>query len=36
MEEEALANIADANREYLTALEDRFHDAKVHAVEVQV
>lgn len=35
-EEEALANIEDAIREYLAALEDRFHDAEVREVEVQV
>lgn len=35
-EEEALANIADAIRAYLAALEDRFHDAQVREVEVQV
>jgi predicted RNase H-like HicB family nuclease len=35
-EEEALANIEDAIREYLAALEDRFQDAEVREVEVQV
>ncbi len=35
-EEEAVANIEDAIREYLAALEDRFHDAEVREVEVQV
>jgi predicted RNase H-like HicB family nuclease len=35
-EEEALANIQDAIREYLAALEDRFRDAEVREVEVQV
>jgi predicted RNase H-like HicB family nuclease len=35
-EEEALANIQDAIREYLAALEDRFKDAEVREVEVQV
>jgi predicted RNase H-like HicB family nuclease len=35
-EEEALANIQDAIREYLAALEDRFQDAEVREVEVQV
>jgi predicted RNase H-like HicB family nuclease len=35
-EEEALANIQDAIREYLAALEDRFHGAEVREVEVQV
>ena len=34
-EEEALANIKDAIREYLAALEDRFRDAEVREVEVQ-
>jgi len=33
-EEEALANIQDAIREYLAALEDRFRDADVREVEV--
>jgi predicted RNase H-like HicB family nuclease len=35
-EEEALANIQDAIREYLAALEDRFRGAEVGEVEVQV
>ena len=35
-EEEALANIQDAIRDYLAALEDRFRDAEVREVEVQV
>lgn len=35
-EEEALANIQDAIREYLLALEDRVRDAEVREVEVQV
>lgn len=35
-EEEALANIQDAIREYLAALEDRFQDAEIREVEVQV
>ena len=35
-EEEALDNIRDAIREYLAALEDRFRDAEVREVEVQV
>ena len=35
-EEEALANIEDAIREYLAALEDRYRDAEVREVEVQV
>lgn len=35
-EEEAAANIQDAIREYLAALEDRFRDAEVREVEVQV
>ena len=33
-EEEALANIQDAIREYLAAFEDRFRDAEVREVEV--
>ena len=35
-EAEALANIQDAIREYLAALEDRFRNAEVREVEVQV
>jgi predicted RNase H-like HicB family nuclease len=35
-EEEALANIEDAIREYLAALEDRFQDAETREIEVQV
>lgn len=35
-EEEALVNIEDAIREYLAALKDRFQDAEVREVEVQV
>lgn len=35
-EEEAVANIQDAIRDYLAALEDRFQDAEVREVEVQV
>ena len=35
-EEEALANIENAIREYLAALEDRYRDAEVREVEVQV
>ena len=35
-QEEALANIQDAIREYLAALEDRFQGAEVSEVEVQV
>ena len=35
-EEEALANIRDAIREYLAALEDRLKDAECRDVEVQV
>jgi predicted RNase H-like HicB family nuclease len=35
-EQEALANIKDAIRDYLDALEDRFQDAEVGEVEVQV
>ena len=33
-DEEALANIQDAIRDYLAALEDRFADAEVREVEV--
>ena len=35
-EQEALENIQDAIREYLAALEDRFGDAEVREVELQV
>ena len=35
-EAEALANIRDAIREYLAALEDRFADAELREIEVQV
>ncbi len=35
-EDEALANIQDAIREYLKALEDRFQDVEVRDVEVLV
>jgi predicted RNase H-like HicB family nuclease len=35
-EEEALANIQDAIRDYLAALDDRVRDAEVREVEVQV
>ncbi len=35
-EEEALSNIQDAIREYLAALEDRFRDAEMRDLEVQV
>ncbi len=35
-EEEARANIQDAIREYLAVLEDRFRDAEVWELEVQV
>ncbi len=35
-EAEALANIQDAIRDYLAALDDRFRDAEVREVEVQV
>jgi predicted RNase H-like HicB family nuclease len=35
-EEEALANIQDAIREYLAALDERVRDAEVREVEVQV
>src|SRR5688572_18817319 len=35
-EEEALANIQDAIREYLAALDDRVRDAEVREIEVQV
>ena len=34
-EEEALANIQDAIREYLAALEERLEGAEVREVEVQ-
>ncbi len=34
-EEEALANIQDAIREYLAALEVRFRDAEVREVDVK-
>jgi predicted RNase H-like HicB family nuclease len=33
-EEEALANIQDAIREYLAALEDRFQDAEAREIQV--
>jgi predicted RNase H-like HicB family nuclease len=35
-EQEALANIKDAIQEYLAALDERFQDAEVGEVEVQV
>ena len=35
-DEEALANIQDAIREYLAALDDRFRDAEVRELEVPV
>jgi len=35
-EEEALANVRDAIREYLAALDDRVRDAEVREVEVQI
>jgi predicted RNase H-like HicB family nuclease len=35
-EEEALANIQDAIREYLAALEERLEGAEIRAIEVQV
>ena len=35
-EEEALANIQDAIREYLAALDDRVRDAEIREVEVPV
>ena len=35
-DEEALLNIEDAIREYLAALDDRYRDAEVREVEVQV
>jgi predicted RNase H-like HicB family nuclease len=35
-EEEALANIQDAIREYLAALDDRFRDVEVREVDVKV
>jgi predicted RNase H-like HicB family nuclease len=34
-EEEALANIQDAIREHLAALEDRFRDQEIREVDVQ-
>ncbi len=36
IEEEALANIQDAIRDYLAALEDRLRGAEVREVEVRV
>jgi predicted RNase H-like HicB family nuclease len=35
-EDEALANIQDAIRDYLAALDDRFKDVETRDVEVQV
>lgn len=35
-EEEALANIQDAIREYVAALEERFKDVEMREVEVKV
>jgi predicted RNase H-like HicB family nuclease len=35
-EEEALANIQDAIREYLGALDDRLRDAEIREIEVPV
>lgn len=35
-EEEALANIQDAIREYLAALEERLQDAEIREIEMQV
>ena len=35
-EEEALANIQDAIKEYLAALEDRFQTGELREIEVQV
>ncbi|MBI3467601.1 MAG: type II toxin-antitoxin system HicB family antitoxin, partial [Planctomycetes bacterium] len=35
-EEEALANIQDASRDYLAALDDRVRDAEIREVEVRV
>ena len=35
-EEEALANIQDAIREYLAALDDRTRDSEIREIEVQV
>lgn len=35
-EEEALANIQDAIREYLAALEERLQDVEVREIEMQV
>lgn len=32
-EDEALANIQDAIREYLAALEDRLQDVEIHEIE---
>ena len=35
-EEEALANIQDAIREYLAALEEQLQDAEIRKIEMQV
>jgi predicted RNase H-like HicB family nuclease len=35
-EEEAMANIEDAIRDYLAALDDRFRDVETRDLEVQV
>lgn len=35
-EEEALANIQDAIREYLAALEERLQDVEIREIEMQV
>jgi len=35
-EEEAIENIQDTIREYLTALEERLQDAEIHEIEMQV
>lgn len=35
-EEEALANIQDAIREYLAALEERLQDAEIREIEMQL
>jgi predicted RNase H-like HicB family nuclease len=35
-EQEALANVQDAIREYLAALQDRFQNAEVREVEITV
>lgn len=35
-EDEAVANVQDAIRDYLAALDDRFRDVETREVEVQV